>query len=62
MAPPPNRRELVLDQGRVFVEVPRLMTDDELADVFEATQTRAIGSGSSSQAELSGWRRLGSLR
>jgi hypothetical protein len=26
----------VLDHGRVFVEVPRLMTDDELAAVFEA--------------------------
>jgi hypothetical protein len=36
MAPPPNRRELVLDQGRVLVEVPRLMTDDELAGVFES--------------------------
>jgi hypothetical protein len=30
MAPSPNRRELVLDHGRVFIEVPRLMTDDEL--------------------------------
>jgi hypothetical protein len=36
MAPSPNRRELVLDHGRVFVEVPLLMTDDELAGVFEA--------------------------
>ena len=35
MAPSPNRRELVLDNGRVFVEVPRLMTDDELVAVFE---------------------------
>jgi hypothetical protein len=35
MAPPPNRRELVLDDGRVFVEVPQLMTDDELVAVFE---------------------------
>jgi hypothetical protein len=26
----------VLDHGRVYVEVPRLMTDDEFADVFEA--------------------------
>jgi hypothetical protein len=33
---PVARRELVLDHGRVFVEVPLLMTDDELADVFEA--------------------------
>jgi hypothetical protein len=32
----PHRRELFLDNGRVFVEVPRLMTDDELARVFEA--------------------------
>jgi hypothetical protein len=36
MAPSPNRRELVLDHGRVFVEVPRLITDDELASIFEA--------------------------
>jgi hypothetical protein len=35
MAPSPNRRELVLDHGRVFVEVPGLMTDDELVAVFE---------------------------
>jgi hypothetical protein len=35
MAPPPNRRELVLDNGKVFVEVPQLMTDDELVAVFE---------------------------
>jgi hypothetical protein len=27
---------LFLDNGRVFVETPRLMTDDELARVFEA--------------------------
>jgi hypothetical protein len=31
-----NRRELVLDRGRVFVEVPQLMSDDELTVVFEA--------------------------
>jgi hypothetical protein len=36
MATTPNRRELALDHGRVFVEVPRLMTDEELASVFEA--------------------------
>ena len=35
MAPSPNRRKLVLDHGRVYVEVPRLMTDDELVAVFE---------------------------
>jgi hypothetical protein len=34
MATPPNRRELVLDNGRVFVEAPRLMSDEQLADVF----------------------------
>jgi hypothetical protein len=28
MAPSPNRRELVLDHGRVFIEVPQLMTDE----------------------------------
>jgi hypothetical protein len=36
MARSPNHRELVLDHGRVFVEVPGLMTDEELAAVFEA--------------------------
>jgi hypothetical protein len=36
MATPAHRRELVLDNGRVFVEVPGLMTDDELADVLAA--------------------------
>jgi hypothetical protein len=35
MAPSPNRRELVLDNGKVFVEVLQLMTDDELAAVFK---------------------------
>jgi hypothetical protein len=29
------RRELVLGHGRVFVDVPRLMGDDELVAVFE---------------------------
>jgi hypothetical protein len=33
---PISRRELYLDHGRVFIEVPRLMTDRELADVLEA--------------------------
>jgi hypothetical protein len=36
MATTPNRRELLLDHGRVFVEVPQLTTDEELAAVFEA--------------------------
>jgi hypothetical protein len=31
-----NRRELFLDHGRVFIEVPRLMSDHELADVLAA--------------------------
>jgi hypothetical protein len=35
MATPPDRRELVLDNRKVFVDVPRLMTDGELAGVFE---------------------------
>jgi hypothetical protein len=33
---PVARREFYLDHDRVYVEVPRLMTDDELAAVFEA--------------------------
>jgi hypothetical protein len=32
---PVARHELYLDHGRVFVEAPRLMTDDELVAVFE---------------------------
>jgi hypothetical protein len=32
----PIRRELFLDHGRVFIKTPRLMTDDELADVLAA--------------------------
>jgi hypothetical protein len=35
MAPRP-RRELFLDHGRVFIEVPQLMSDQELADVLAA--------------------------
>jgi hypothetical protein len=31
MAPSPNRRELVLDDSRVFVEVPVLMTGESQA-------------------------------
>jgi hypothetical protein len=36
MVTPRSRRELGLDHGRVFIEVPRLMTDEELAAVVEA--------------------------
>jgi hypothetical protein len=43
MAPPPNRRELVLDNGRVFIEAPRLMTDDELAAVFRGLREGSAG-------------------
>jgi hypothetical protein len=33
---PISRRELYLDHGRVSIECPRLMSDEELADVLEA--------------------------
>jgi hypothetical protein len=36
MVTPRNRRELYLDHGRIFIEVPRLVTDEELADVLAA--------------------------
>ena len=38
-----NRRALFLGHGRVFIEVPRLMTDGELAEIFEtfAKEVRA---------------------
>jgi hypothetical protein len=32
----PHRREVLLDNGRVFVQEPGLMTDDELATVFDS--------------------------
>jgi hypothetical protein len=32
----PHRREVLLDNGRVFVQKPGLMTDDELANVFDS--------------------------
>jgi hypothetical protein len=38
MAPLPNRRELVLDHGRVFIETPQLMTDGELVDVARSVR------------------------
>jgi hypothetical protein len=44
MATPPHRRELFLDNGRVFVETPRLMTDAELAVVAEVPSQAAIAS------------------
>jgi len=34
--PAKTRREVNLDHGRVIIECPRLMTDDELADVLAA--------------------------
>jgi hypothetical protein len=34
--PAKTRREVKLDHGRITVECPRLMTDDELADVLAA--------------------------
>jgi hypothetical protein len=34
--PKPQSRQVFLDHGRVFIEVPGLMTDEELAAVFEA--------------------------
>jgi hypothetical protein len=34
--PAKTRREVTLDHGRITVECPRLMTDDELADVLAA--------------------------
>jgi hypothetical protein len=36
-------KSLFLDNGRVFVEVPRLMTDEELATVFEAFAAEVRG-------------------
>jgi hypothetical protein len=51
MAPSPNRRELVLDNGKVFVEVPKLMTDEELAVVFEAFVKEVRGRAPKAPAE-----------
>jgi hypothetical protein len=49
MATAPNRREVFLDHGRVFIETPRLMTDDELADVRGPT---AQGAGLASERAI----------
>jgi hypothetical protein len=38
---PRTRREVFLDHGRIVVELPRLTTDEHLADVLE---TSAIAS------------------
>jgi hypothetical protein len=51
MATARNRRELVLDHGRVFIEVPQLMTDDELVAVFEAFVKEVRGRAPKAPAE-----------
>jgi hypothetical protein len=35
MPPPTIRRQIFLDHGRVQIDLPRLMTDDQLAEVLE---------------------------
>jgi hypothetical protein len=40
MATPCNRRELFLGHGRVFVETPRLITDDEHLMKFIALEKK----------------------
>jgi hypothetical protein len=48
---PVARRELYLGHGRVFVETPLLMTDDELASVFEAFVKEVRGRAPKGPAE-----------
>jgi hypothetical protein len=33
--PPTIRRQIFLDHGRVQIDLPRLMTDDQLAEVLD---------------------------
>jgi hypothetical protein len=49
---PVARRELYLGHGRVFVETPLLMTDDELASVFEAFVKEVRGRAPKGPAEV----------
>ena len=43
MMPPTIRRQIFLDHGRVQIDLPRLMTDAQLAEVLEefAKEVRA---------------------
>jgi hypothetical protein len=45
MMPPTIRRQIFLDHGRVQIDLPRLMTDDQLAEVLEAFVRDVKGRG-----------------
>jgi hypothetical protein len=51
MMPPTIRRQIFLDHGRVQIDLPRLMTDDQLADVLEAFVTDVKGRGTKEPAD-----------
>jgi hypothetical protein len=43
--PPTILREIFLDHGRVQIDLPRLMTDDQLAEVLESFVKDVKGRG-----------------
>jgi hypothetical protein len=49
--PPTIRRRIYLDQGRVQIDLPRLMTDDKLAEVLEVFVRDVKGRGSKEPAD-----------
>ena len=51
MIPPTIRRQIFLDHGRVQIDLPRLMTDDQLAEVLEAFVKDAKGRGTKEPAD-----------
>jgi hypothetical protein len=45
------RRQIILDHGRVQIDLPRLRTDDQLADVLEAFVKDVKGRGTTEPAD-----------
>jgi hypothetical protein len=64
---PISRRELYLDHGRVFIEVPRLMTDREISSSSNEARARTRKESSEMKAKRrvimpnKVWRVLGNL-
>jgi hypothetical protein len=49
--PPTIRRQIFLDHGRVQIDLPRLMTDDQLAEVLEVFVRDVKGHGTKEPAD-----------
>jgi hypothetical protein len=41
--PPTIRRQIFLDHGRVTIDLPRIMTDDQFADILEGFVAKVRG-------------------